>query len=89
MYNELWFEFIFTLSNYTWDVMLKITKIKLQLLTDIDTILFIENGICEGLSQCSHRYIKGNNLCMSKTNDSNEETSYILNINNLLYLLHS
>ncbi|XP_066585562.1 uncharacterized protein [Prorops nasuta] len=48
----------FILPSYTWDVMLFYTDIKLQLVTDIDILTFIERGIRGGLSQCSNRYAK-------------------------------
>lgn len=74
----------FTLPNFAWDAMLKMTKVKLELLTDIDMYQMVEKGIRGGISMISHRYAKANNKYM---NDFNPEdiSSYIvyLDANNL------
>ena len=74
----------FTLPNFAWDVLLKMTKVKLEQLTDIDMYLMCEQGIRGGTSLISHRYAKANNPYMKSFNP-NEETSYImyLDANNL------
>ncbi|GFU53169.1 hypothetical protein TNCV_3023891 [Trichonephila clavipes] len=46
------------------------TKVRLELLTDIDMPLFIEKGIRGGVEMIGHRYAKANNVYLS-TYDSN------------------
>ena len=46
----------------------KKTKVKLDLITDIDIILFIEKGMRGGLSYIAHRYGKANNKYLPNYN---------------------
>ena len=76
----------YTTPGFTWDAMLKYTKVELQLLDDIDMVLFIEKGIRGGISQCSNRHAKANNPYMKPENfKENEDINYIMyfDINNL------
>ena len=68
----------------SWDAMLKMTDINLELITDIDQQLFIEKGMRGGISITTHRYAKANNPYMKFYNPECD-TTYImyLDSNNL------
>ena len=51
----------FSLPGLSWDALLKLTGIKLELLTDINMHLFIKKGIRGGISMVSKRHAKANN----------------------------
>ena len=44
-----------------WQACLKKTKVKLELLTDIDMLLMVEKGLRGGICQATHMYAKANN----------------------------
>ena len=67
----------YTTPGLTWDAMLKYTKIKLELHTDIDKLMFIELGISGGVNQCSNHYTNANNPYMDVYNE-NEEIIYLV-----------
>ena len=68
-----------------WQACLKKTGVKLELLTDSDMLLMVEEGIRCGICQAIHRYAKANNRYMGKKYDKNIESSYLvyLDANNL------
>ena len=45
----------------SWEAMLKMTKVKLELITDPDMYIFFEKGTRDGISYISNRYSKANN----------------------------
>ena len=67
-----------------WQACLKKTNVKLELLTDYEMLLMVENWIRGGICQATHRYAKGNNKYM-KNYDKSIESSYLafLDANNL------
>ena len=75
----------FTLPNFAWDALLKMTNIKLEQITDIDIYQMWEKGIRGGISIISHRYAKANNKYIKKYSKSIID-SYIFYLDaNILY----
>ena len=74
----------FTSPGLSWDAMLKMTNIKLELMTDIDIFQFIEKVMHGGVSYIANRYGKANNKYMKEYNEK-APSKYImyLNANNL------
>ena len=75
----------YTAPGLAWDAALKFTEVKLELLSDIDMLLMVEEGTRGGISMIINRYGKANNKYMGDKFNSNEPTKYIqyLDANNL------
>lgn len=73
-----------TAPGLAWDAMLKMTGVKLELLSDMNMVLFVEKGIRGGVSVITKRYAKANNQYL-KNYDPTKEKSFIkyLDANNL------
>ena len=67
-----------------WQACLKKPNVKLELLTDYNMLLMVEEGIRGGICHAIHRHAKANNKYM-KNYDKNKESSYTqyLDANNL------
>src|SRR5438132_3576059 len=66
----------YTSPGLSFDACLKMTKAKIELLTDPDSLLFFESAIRGGVSMITHRHAKANNPEVSGYN-SDEAHSYI------------
>ena len=73
-----------TAPDLAWEAALKKTKVKLELLIDIDMLLRVEKGIRGGICHSIYTYAKANNKCM-KGYDKNKELTYLQyqDVNNL------
>ena len=69
-----------------WQACLKKSRVELELITDFDMLLMVEEGIRGGMCHAIHRYAKANNKYM-KDYDKNKESPCIqyLDKNNLYW----
>ena len=67
-----------------WQAALRKTKVKSDLLTDIDMLLMVEKGIRGGICNSIYRYVKANNKYI-KNYDKNKESPFLQywDVNNL------
>ena len=67
----------YTAPGLAWDACLKMTGVKLELLSDIDMLLMVEKGIRGGVSMISNRYGKANHKCMGDKFNPSEPSKYL------------
>ena len=74
----------YTAPGFSWDALLKATDIELELISDPEMHLFLEQGIRGGFSGIIHRYAEANNP-HCPNHDQSKPTSFItyLDANNL------
>ena len=77
--------YFLSLPGIAWQACLKRTNIELELMTDYDMLLMVEEGIRGGICHSVHRHAKAKNKYMKNYNNNNEESLYIqyLDANNL------
>ena len=61
----------------SWDAMLKMIKVVLELIPDFDMNIFFGKGTKGGITYSSNRYSKGNNKCL-KSYDLKQESKNII-----------
>ena len=69
-----------SLAHFTWNCMLKHTKVELELLTHPDMHLMFEAGMRGGVSFIGKRYCEANNKQLPETYDPSKPSNYLLYI---------
>ena len=72
--DQAWY---FSAPGLAWDVALKIAKFELELLSDPNMLLMIENGIRGGIATISHCNTKANNEYMITEFDPTKDCKFI------------
>ena len=74
----------YSAPGLSWDALLRMTGVNLDLISDLDQQLFIEKGMRGGISTITHRHAVANNKYM-KNHNPKVESSYLiyLDANNL------
>ena len=72
--NPAWY---YSVPGLDWDAALNITKVQLELLSDLDMLLTIESGIRGGIATISHCHAKANNEYMGAKFDPAKECKLI------------
>ena len=72
----------YTLPGFSWQSMLKMTKIELELISDADMYLFLMDTIRGGISVCNKKHVIADNEYINR-NTKNSKYLLYLNANNL------
>lgn len=78
----------FSLPGVSFDAMLKMTGVEIELLTDINMLHFFKKGIRGGVSMCSGRKALANNIFLENYNPS-QPSSYIMYLDSTNLYGHS
>ena len=77
-----------SVPSLSWDAMLNLTKVELELIPDPDMYIFFDKCTRDGVSYSSNRYSKANNKYL-KSYDPKQESKHIyLDANNLCGYCH-
>lgn len=68
----------YTAAGLSFDAMLKYTGVQIELITDVEMLLFVERGIRGGISQCSKRHTRANHKYMKELYNPNEESRFLM-----------
>lgn len=73
-----------SLPGFTWDAMLKMTNVEVELISDLDQYTFVEDGLRGGVCTINHRHFAANNPYLDNF-DPTKPTSFIhyVDANNL------
>ena len=72
----------YTLHGFSWQAMLKLTKMELELISDPDMYLFLMDNIRGGISVCNKKHVIADNKYIDKNTKNNKYILY-LDANNL------
>ena len=67
----------YTLPNFAFDAMLKLTGLEIDLVYNQEMYEMIEAGLRGGMTQTACKKVEANNKCMGGDYDSSKESSYI------------
>lgn len=69
---------MYTSPGLAWHATLKMTNVRLELLTDPDMYLFFESGVRGCISVVSNKYAMANNPLIPESYDASHPNSYIM-----------
>ena len=67
----------YTLPGFSWQSMLKMTKIELELISDSSMYLFLMDTIRGGICQVNKKHVKADNIYTRKVHDESSDKKLI------------